>query len=150
MLRAVAISASAGSTRRSYRCRRLGVHHQALAEDGVERLLGHPGHERAPDDVPHEKPVVEPRRDALLPEGAVEPPVGRMKRMSVVRAGDDEAGAGQPFAELIAAVDADMATLDVVVLTRERPADSLGPPARHCHRDPPAGADDAGDLRHRL
>src|SRR5437764_11400458 len=67
------------------------VDDEALAEQGVEGLLRRAGEPGPLHDVPHQHAVIEPRRRTLATERAVEPPVGRVQRMRVMRSARLEA-----------------------------------------------------------
>ena len=86
--------------------------------------------------------VVEPVR-------ALEPPVGRVERVRVVRAAEEAARAFDLRLELVLTVDAHVRARRVVVQVVDRPRDALGPAGRHRRREPTTGPQHAHDLDER-
>src|SRR5258708_22465078 len=127
----------------------LGVDHEALAEHRVERAFEGDGTARVVLDDPAEELVVLAHRRGLgVVESvrALQPPVGRVQRVRVVRAAQVEPRTFELRLELVLAEDANVAAGRVVVTVVERPADALGPTRRHRHREPTAGAEHAHEL----
>src|SRR3954447_8107539 len=95
-----------------------GVDDEALPQDRVQPPLGRPGQPRASGQVPDEQPVVGAgqRGVAVDADRALEPPVGGVQGVGVVRAGGLQTDGGQPLPQLVAAVDPDVPTVVGVVL----------------------------------
>jgi hypothetical protein len=119
-----------------------GVDDVALADQGVEGLLGEAGGQRTLDDVPDQQLVVRlhgQRRVVVHADRALDPPVRGVQGVRVVAAVGGQARLADALLELVAAVDADVAALHLVVGVRQHPADPLGQPAGHGDGEQPAG-----------
>src|SRR5690349_7094154 len=132
--------------------RRLGdlldVDDEALAEHGVEP----PFERREPTGVVLDRPaqevVVLAHRRGVVADAVrgLQPPVGRVERVRVVRAAQERPGPFELLFELVLPVDADVAAGRVVVLVVERPVDAFGPARRHRDRKPAAGPQHAHEF----
>src|SRR5947209_100916 len=72
-----------------------GVHDEALADHGVERVLDETDGARRVGDVPRQEAMVEPGQRVLIvvdADRALQPPVRRVQGVGVVGAGDVKAG----------------------------------------------------------
>src|SRR5438445_11946708 len=138
-----------------FRARRwdlLSVHDQALAENRVQRPLGDARPTRVVlDEVAEELVVALDRRRVgiLEPVRALQPPVGRVERVRVMRAPQETAGPFELELELVLTVYAYVRARGVVVPMVDRPRDPLGPARRNRRRDAAAGPQDADDLHER-
>ena len=93
--------------------------------------LGGPREPRPLREVPDQQPVVgaDQRRVGVHADGALEPPERGVQGVGVVAGAGHQAGSGEPGAQHVGAVDADVPALVGVVLVRQRPADPLRPVA---------------------
>ena len=115
-----------------------------LSAASVSRVSGGLAH-----DVPDEQLVIAAHGGVgvvVHADRALEPPVGGVQAVRVMTAGRRQARRRQLRGELGAGEDADVAAGHLVVLGGQRPADPLGQPGGHGHRDDAAGAEHAGDL----
>ncbi len=90
--------------------RLLGVHDEALAEDGVERPVEGVEPRRLRRDLPHEEVVVlahRPRVGVVHADRALEPPVRRVQRVRVVRSAEREPRGHELGLEVALPVDAE-------------------------------------------
>ncbi len=129
-----------------------GIDDEALADERVEGGLGHLGEGGLAHDVPDQQPVVGPHGEMVVvvhPDRALQPPVGRVQPVRVVAARGGQARRGQLRGQLGPGEDPHMSPGDLVVLTRQGPADPLREPGWHGHRDGATGAHDPGDLGQR-
>src|SRR5947209_791812 len=127
------------------------VHHQALADQRVQRLLGPPGKGRLAHDVPDQQLVVRAGQPVLVivhADRALEPPVRRVQPVRVVVPQRGQPGPGQLGFQLDPGVDAHVAAGRVVVLRGQRPADPLGQEGGHRDGGQPARPQHPGQLVH--
>ena len=127
-----------------------GVHHQALPDQRVQRLLGEPGHGRPAHDVPDQHPVIRAGQPVLVvvhADRALEPPVRRVQPVRVVVPERGQPGPGQFGLQFDPRVDAHMPPGDLVILSGQRPADAFGQEARHRDRGQAARPQHPGRAR---